>query len=125
MLDYIYYRVYCFYKKNGFDVEPHVWATVIPTFIIVFLLNFIYYLGVKKGFFPWTQGSFLFWAIVLLGLNFIMDKVYSNKINTYRKKWDKETGTLRLIKGLLIAVVAIASFYGVFILANELRKLKP
>lgn len=125
MLKYIYYRAYSFYKKNGLAFEPHTWATVIPTFIVAFLLYALYYIGVRKAVFPWVQGSFIFYAVALLGLSFIMDKVFDNKISIYKKRWDRESGTIRLIKGILIAIVAIASFIGVFIFTNELRKLKP
>jgi hypothetical protein len=125
MLNYIYYRAYSFYKKNGLAFDPHTWATVIPTFMISSLLYALYYIGVRKKIFPWMQGSFIFYAVFLLGLGFIMDKAFRNKINTYNRRWDKETGTPRMIKGILVAIIAVASFLGVFIFANEVRKLKP
>lgn len=125
MLNYVYYRVYSFYKKNGFDVEPHIWATVIPTFIVAFLLNAIYYLGVRNGILPWSQGSLVFYAIVLLVLAFIMDRAFENKIYFYSKRWDKENGGIKTLKGIVIAIIAVGCFVGVFVIANELRKLKP
>ena len=125
MLNYVYYRVYSFYKKNGFAVEPHIWATVIPTFIVAFLLNGIHYLGVKNGILPWWQGNFIFYATVLFCLAFIMDKVFENKIHFYRKRWDRENGRLRTLKGIIIALIAVGSFVGVFVITNEFRKLRP
>jgi len=121
-LNYIYYRTYCFYKKNGLAFDPHTWATVIPTFITAFLLYLVYYIGVRQNLFPKVQGNFIFIGIALLGLSFLMDKVFKNKINTYKSRWDKEARTIRLIKGILIAALAVSSFFGLFILVAEMRK---
>jgi hypothetical protein len=124
MLNYIYYRAYCFYKKNGLAIEPHTWATVVPTFIIAFLLYIIYYIGVVQKVFPKVQGTVFFYAATFLGLNFVMDRVYEDKYNSYKSKWDKEQGSRRFIKGIMIAVLAIGGFIGLFIIVNELRKIK-
>ena len=124
MLNYIYYRTYSFYKKNGFAFEPHTWATVVPTFITVFLLYLIYFIGVVQRLFPKVQGSVVFYAVAFLGLNYIMDKIYEDKFNSYKRKWDKEPRSIRLIKGIVVAVLAIGSFIGLFVIVNELRKVK-
>ena len=122
MLNYIYYRAYCFYKNNGLAFEPHIWAIVIPTFITAFLIYLVYYIGVVQKIFHKVQGDIILFGITLLGLSFIMDKVYKDEFIFFQRKWDKEQGKTRFIKGILIAALAISSFFGLFILVAEMRK---
>jgi hypothetical protein len=54
-----------------------------------------------------------------------MDKAFENKIFFYGKRWNKENGRIRTWKGIVIAIISAGCFLVVFVIANEIRKLKP
>jgi hypothetical protein len=61
---------------------------------------------------------------MFFGAYYLNDKLFGGSIENYKKKWDKEARPQRLVKGLLITALFLGSFCGIFIIANELRKLK-
>ena len=123
MIDYLYYRSYCFYKKNRIAIEPHTWAVVVPTFIVSFMLFFLYYILVLFKICINITGSAFIYVIVFFITDFCFDKIYENKIHSYNKKWANENKQTKFIKGILIALLAVVCFIGLFVIANNLHKL--
>ena len=125
MFNYIYYRSYCFFEKNGLALDPHNFAVNIPTLIQVFVINLIYFLLVKAGKVGFIGDKVLIiYPIALVGLYLINDKYFNGRIKKYKRKWNTETGGARIIKGILLALVAVSSFISIFVFANELHKLR-
>jgi hypothetical protein len=124
MINYLYYRAYCFYKKNRIAIEPHTWAVVVPTFIVSFTLFFLYYILVLFEICINIPGSTFIYASVFLITDFFFDKIYKNKIQSFNKRWDNENEQARFIKGILIALLAILCLIGLFVIANNLHNLK-
>ena len=124
VMNYIYYRSYCFYKKNGLAFDPHIWAVVPPTFICSFLVHFTYYLLVSKGVLPLVELNIIYFVGIFFGFSYLFERVYKEKFKLYNKKWKNERKTVRLVKGLLIFAVSLGSFIGIFAIANEFHKMR-
>jgi predicted Na+-dependent transporter len=56
-------------------------------------------------------------------LGMLIEKWMKNKIGDFRRKWQREQGIAKKIKGYLIALFALASFIGVFAIANAFHEL--
>ncbi len=63
---------------------------------------------------------FIFTPLVLATL---IERWMKSKICEFRRKWQKEQGVIKQIKGYVIAAVAIASFVGVALIANAFHEL--
>jgi|GEM_PF-5160548 len=123
-MNYIYYRSYCFYQKNGLAFDPHTWAVVPPTVICSFLIHFTYYLLVSKRVLPLVELNILYFLGIFFGFSFLFEKIYKEKFKAYNKKWKNENKTVRLVKGLFIFAVSLCSFIGIFAIANEFHKMR-
>lgn len=125
MFNYIYYRSYCFFEKNELAFDPHNFAVNIPTVIQVFILNFIYFLLVKSGKVGFLGDLVLLvYPLVLLGLYVLNDKYFNGRIKNYKVRWNHETRGIKLIKGTVLALVAISCFISIFVFANEVHKFR-
>jgi hypothetical protein len=123
-MNYIYYRSYCFYQKNGLAFDPHTWAVVPPTVICSFLIHFAYYLLVSKKVLPIIELNALYFIGMFFGFSFLFERFYKEKFKFYNRKWKNENKTVRLVKGLFIFPVSLGSFIGIFVIANEFHKMR-
>ena len=124
MLNYIYYRSYCFYQKNGLAFNPHTWAVVPPTFICSFIIHFAYYLLLSKRILPVVEINVLYFIGIFFGFTFLFELVYKNKFKIYKRHWKDENKKVRFIKGLIIFIITLSSFIGTFVIANEFHKMR-
>ncbi|MDX2049287.1 MAG: hypothetical protein SFU87_21055 [Chitinophagaceae bacterium] len=124
MLNYIYYRSYCFYEKNKLAIEPHTYAIAIPLFIETFIIFLTYYFLLVQNVIPFIKINGWLYAIILICIYFLNDKFFSGKINSYKVRWRIESPFLKLVKGIIITISAVASFSGIFIIANLLHELR-
>lgn len=124
MMNYIYYRAYSFYEKNKLAIDPHTYAAGIPTLMQGFIVYLLYYLFVRYRFIKLIDGNILIYGVVMLGLYYLNDKFFAGRIKSYKKKWSEETNSSKVLKGTVIAILTLASFIGILLVANGLYKLK-
>jgi ACR3 family arsenite efflux pump ArsB len=65
-------------------------------------------------------GIFIFIPLIL---GTLIDKWMKDKVGSLRRKWQREEGLGKKIKGYIIAALAIASFVGVALIANAFHEL--
>ena len=121
-MNYIYYRAYSFYEKNKLAFNPHTYASVLPTLMQGFVIYLTYFLLVRFHVVLLLEGNLLVYVGVLLGLYYINDNFFFGKIAKYKKRWRSES--LKVVKGVIIAILAVGSFVGILLIANGLHKLK-
>ena len=123
-MGYIYYRAYRFYEKNKLAIDPHTYAAGVPTLMQAFIVFLLYYLSVRYKFFKPIDGNILIFGVVMLGLYYLNDNYFVGRIELYRKQWSGESDSSKLFKGIAVVVLALGSFIGILLVANDLYKLK-
>ncbi len=121
---YTYFRIYSWYKKNQLTTVPETYAAGVLMFMFLFVGLFIYYWLVRLNYFDMPSGKAV--AAFILGtliLGTLIERWMKNKIGTFRKKWQRDNSRLKKIKGYMIALFAIASFIGVFAIANAFHEM--
>lgn len=108
MFNYIYYRVYCVYEKK--DSMPHLYSILVLTLIqSVFLLD----LNIVSSFFSTNKESFFptgkVVMIVLFGIFLLCNVLFykNEKIEKFRNKWNDESRSKRISRGLFIVILII------------------
>ena len=121
---YTYFRVYSWYKKNQLTTIPEACAAGVLMFMFLFLGLFICYWLVRLNYFDMPNGTAIaVFILVPLVLGTLIEKWMKSKVGGFKRRWQNEKGISKTIKGYVIAVVAIASFVGVFLIANAFHEL--
>src|SRR5688572_18488110 len=112
---YTYFRIYSWYKKNQLTTVPETFAASILMFMFLFVGLFICYWLVRLNYLGMPNGTAIaIFIIIPLVLGTLIEKWMKNRIGDFRRKWQREQGTAKKIKGYMIALLALASFIGVF-----------
>lgn len=121
---YTYFRVYSWYKKNQLTTVPETFAAGILMFMFLFVGLFTCYWLVRLNYIGMPNATAIaVFIIVPLVLGTLIEKWMKNRIGDFRRKWQREQGTSKKIKGYIIALFALASFIGVFAVANAFHEL--
>lgn len=121
---YTYFRIYSWYKKNQLTTVPETFAAGVLMFMFLFVGLFVYYWLVRLDYLDMPSGkavaAFIF---VPLLLGTLIERRLKKKIGIFRQRWQRDKGFVMKIKGYIIALFAVASFIGVFAIANAFHEL--
>jgi predicted Na+-dependent transporter len=121
---YTYFRVYSWYKKNQLTTIPETCAAGVLMFMFLFAGLFICYWLVRLNYLGTpTNTAIGIFIFVPLFLGTLIDRWMKDKVGTFRRKWQKEEGLSKKIRGYIIAALAIASFVGVALIADAFHEL--
>ncbi|RPD43432.1 hypothetical protein [Paracnuella aquatica] len=103
---------------------PETFAAGVLMFMFLFVGLLTCYWLVRLNYLGMPNGTALaIFLITPLVLGTLIEKWMKNKIGEFGRKWQKEQGLAKKIKGYLIAGLAIASFVGVALIANAFHEL--
>ena len=103
---------------------PETFAAAVLMFMFLFVGLLTCYWLVRLNYLGMQNGTALaIFILTPLILGTLIEKWMKNKIGDFRRKWQKEQGLAKKIKGYLIAALAIASFVGVALIANAFHEL--
>lgn len=111
IFDYIYYRIYSFYKYKWKETMPNLYS--IGAISVLQMINFTNILFLCLLLFYPNHGIKKFYGgiVVVIGLLYNYYR-YEHITNFYtlEKKWNSENETIKAYKGLLILLYIIATF---------------
>ncbi len=123
-IKYIYFRIYSWYKKNGLTTVPETSAAGILMFMFLFVGLFIGYWLVRLKYLPKPNSmTIIIFIFIPPFLATTIEWWLKNKIDSFNKKWQKEKLVTKKIKGYVIALLALTSFIGLFVIANAFYHL--
>lgn len=118
MFDYIFYRVYLYYKKNN-DSTPIFQACGVTTFIIFFNVLgmyslFDYFLHIDPPYMKVIVGTFGLIVLLLLRHRYSSDE----KISELERRFSNESASLKNRNKILIIVYVIFSIAILIVMSN-------
>lgn len=121
---YTYFRIYSWYKTNQLTTVPETFAAGILMFMLLFVGLLICYWLVRLNYLGMPNDTAIaIFIIIPLVLGSLIEKWMKNRIGDFRRKWQREQGAAKKIKGYIIALFALASFIGIFAIANAFHEL--
>ncbi|RYE23926.1 MAG: hypothetical protein EOP45_06360 [Sphingobacteriaceae bacterium] len=119
--DYIYYRV-CktFFKWDGVKGNRAICAlTMLQTLIICDLvLIFISLVWGRTTLFPYSKTLALLAIGISIGLMILNSRKYDGRYNEFNTKWKNEPGNTKILKGILLIVVILTPWIGLFLVSK-------
>ena len=93
-------------------------------FMFLFVGLFTCYWLVRFDYLGMPNGTAIaIFIIVPLVLGTLIEKWMKSRIGDFSRKWQRERGISKKVKGYIIALFALASFIGVFAIANAFHEL--
>jgi len=123
LFDYLYYRLgKLYFKTEGKSTLAPVYIIALSEILIFMDIMFCIYLifcnrSVSKTFVhQYLHQIELLYAIAFVLLTMYNYKRYKNKYELFREKWQGESKSTKVVKGLLIVsfLIFIISFIGIF-----------